>query len=61
MNVMFCDKFVDETTIELDLAFDKKINFNLKSSEMSDLLKESDFISFTCTSSKKLCYRKKGI
>mgnify|MGYP001156909360 FL=1 len=45
MNVMFCDKFVDETTIELDLAFDNKISFNLKSSEMSDLLKESDYIS----------------
>ena len=44
MNVMFCDKFVDETRIELDLAFDKKINFNLKSSEMSELLKESDYI-----------------
>ena len=45
MNVMYSDKFVDETIIELDLAFDKKINFNLKSSEISDLLKESDYIS----------------
>ena len=44
MNVMFSDKFVDDTIIELDLAFDKKINFNLKSSEMSELLKESDYI-----------------
>ena len=44
MNVMFSDKFVDDTIIELNLAFDKKINFNLKSSEMSELLKESDYI-----------------
>ena len=59
MNVMFCDKFVDETTIELDLAFDKKINFNLKSSEMSDLLKESDFISLHVPAQKNYVIGKK--
>ena len=59
MNVMFCDKFVDETTIELDLAFDKKINFNLKSSEMSDLLKKSDFISLHVPAQKNYVIGKK--
>jgi len=59
MNVMFCDKFVDETIIELDLAFDKKINFNLKSSEMSDLLKESDYISLHVPAQKNYVIGKK--
>ena len=44
MNVIFCDKFVDEIKINLDFAFDKNISFNLKASEMSILLKNSDYI-----------------
>ena len=59
MNVMFCDKFVDETTIELDLAFDKKINFNLKSSEMSKLLSESDYITLHVPAQKNYVIGKK--
>ena len=44
MNVIFCDKFLDEIKINLDFAFDKNISFNLKASEMSILLKNSDYI-----------------
>ena len=45
MNVLFTDKFVGKTQIDLNLAFDKKISFDLESSDMTDLLKNSDFVS----------------
>ncbi len=45
MNVLFTDKFVGKTQIDLNLAFDKKISFDLESSDMTELLKNSDFVS----------------
>ena len=45
MNVLFTDKFVGKTQIDLNLAHDKKISFDLVSSDMTDLLKSSDFVS----------------
>ena len=45
MNVLFTDKFVGKTQIDLNLAFDKKISFDLESSDITDLLKNSDFVS----------------
>ena len=45
MNVLFTDKFVGKTQIDLDLAYDKKLTFDLESSDMNDLLKSSDFVS----------------
>ena len=45
MNVLFTDKFVGKTQIDLNLAFDKKMSFDLESSDMTELLKNSDFVS----------------
>ena len=45
MNVLFTDKFVGKTQINLNLANDKKISFDLESSDMTELLKNSDFVS----------------
>ena len=45
MNVLFTDKFVGKTQINLNLANDKKIIFDLESSDMTELLKNSDFVS----------------
>ncbi len=45
MNVLFTDKFVGKTQIDLSLANDKKISFDLESSDMTYLLKNSDFVS----------------
>ena len=44
MNVMFSDKFINDQEITLDFVHDKKASFNLKSSDISDLLKNSDYI-----------------
>ncbi len=44
MNVLFTDKFVGKTQINLNLANDKKISFDLESSDMTELLKNSDFV-----------------
>ncbi len=67
MNVIFCDKFVDEIKINLDFAFDKNISFDLKASEMLILLKNSDYITLHVPAQKdfvigknEFCLMKKG-
>ena len=40
MNVLYTDKFVGKTQINLNLANDKKISFDLESSDMTELLNE---------------------
>ncbi len=45
MKVIFCDKFIKEAKIELELYNNKKVYFDLFSSDKSEVLKNSDFIS----------------
>ena len=61
MNVIFCDKFIDDKNIELDFANGKKISFNLKSSSMSDLLKNSDYITLHVPAQKDFVIGQKEI
>ena len=61
MNVVFCDKFIDEKNIELVFANAEKISFNLKSSGMSDLLKNSDYITLHVPAQKDFVIGKKEI
>ena len=61
MNVVFCDKFIDEKNIELVFANAEKISFNLKSSDMSDLLKNSDYITLHVPAQKDFVIGKKEI
>ena len=44
MDVMYCDKYIESKQIELNLAQNNKISFNLQSSNMEDLLKKSDYV-----------------
>ena len=53
MNVMFSDKFINDQEITLDLAHDKKVSFNLKSSDISDTLKNSDYITLHVPAQKE--------
>jgi len=61
MNVIFSDKFIDDKNIELDFANGKKISFNLKSSSMSDLLKNSDYITLHVPAQKDFVIGQKEI
>ena len=45
MNVLYNDKFVDSVKINLEFAQNQKVSFEFKSSNLDDLLKNSDFIS----------------
>jgi D-3-phosphoglycerate dehydrogenase len=53
MNVMFSDKFIDDQEITLDFVHDKKVSFNLKSSDISDTLKNSDYITLHVPAQKE--------
>ena len=53
MNVMFSDKFINEQEIILDFIHDKKVSFNLKSSDISNLLKNSDYITLHVPAQKE--------
>ena len=53
MNVMFSDKFINDHEITLDFVHDKKVSFNLKSSDISDTLKNSDYITLHVPSQKE--------
>ena len=45
MNVIYNDKFIDSVSINLDFAQNQKVSFDLNSSDLDDVLKNSDFIS----------------
>ena len=45
MNVIYNDKFIDSASIALDFAQNQKVSFDLNSSDLDDVLKNSDFIS----------------
>ena len=45
MNVLAYDKFLSDTTLELEFMGGKSINIDIKISKFDDLLKNSDFIS----------------
>jgi len=53
MNVMFSDKFINDQEIKLDFIHDKKVSFNLKSSDISNLLKNSDYITLHVPAQKE--------
>ena len=53
MNVMFSDKFINDQEIILDFVHDKKVSFNLKSSDISDTLKNSDYITLHVPAQKE--------
>ena len=53
MNVMFSDKFINDQEITLDFIHDKKVSFNLKSSDISNLLKNSDYITLHVPAQKE--------
>ena len=61
MNVMFSDKFINDQEITLDLAHDKKVSFNLKSSDISDTLKNSDYITLHVPAQKEFVIGKNQI
>ena len=44
MNVIYYDKFIESVKIELDFMMDKKISFELKTSQLDNVLTDSDFI-----------------
>jgi len=45
MNVKYYDKFIDSVSIELDFVQNQKACFDLNSSDLDDVLNNSDFIS----------------
>lgn len=53
MNVVFYDKFINDQEITLDFIHDKKVSFNLKSSDISNLLKNSDYITLHVPAQKE--------
>lgn len=46
MNVIFHDKYINESVISLNFFDDQKVNFKINSSSFNKVLKNSDFISF---------------
>jgi D-3-phosphoglycerate dehydrogenase len=45
MNVKYYDKFIESVSIELDFVQNQKVSFDLNSSDLDDVLNNSDFIS----------------
>ena len=45
MNVKYYDKFIDSVSIELDFVQNQKVSFDLNSSDLDDVLNNSDFVS----------------
>ena len=46
MNIIFHDKHINESVINLNFFDDQKVNFKINSSSFNTVLKNSDFISF---------------
>ena len=53
MNVIFHDKFIDESNLELTFFDNKKISFKLNSCSLEKILSESDFITVHIPASNK--------
>lgn len=53
MNVIFHDKFIDESNLELTFFNNKKISFKLNSCSFEKILSESDFITVHIPASNK--------
>ena len=59
MNVIYNDKFIDSASIDLDFAQNQKVSFDLNSSDLDDVLKNSDFISLHVPAQKDYVIGKK--
>ena len=59
MNVLYHDKFVDSVKINLEFIQNQKVSFELKSSNLDDLLGNSDFISLHVPAQKDYVIGKK--
>ena len=59
MKILAYDKFIKKTDIKLDFGNKKSINFNIKTSSFSDVIKNSDFISLHVPAQKKHIINKK--
>ena len=59
MNVLAYDKFLSDTTLELEFMGDKSINIDIKISKFDELLKKSDFISLHVPAQKSYVIDKK--
>ena len=53
MNVIFYDKFIQETSLDIEFFDGQNIKFNLVSSKFDEVLKNSDFISVHIPASDK--------
>ena len=53
MNVIFYDKFIEETSLDIEFFDGRKITFNLISSTFDEVLENSDFISVHIPASDK--------
>ncbi len=61
MKVIASDMYVEKANIKLDFFDGQSANFEIKTIPMEELLKQSDFISLTCSSSKRICNWKSTI
>ena len=59
MNVLYHDKFVDSVKINLEFIQNQKVSFELKSSNLDDLLANSDFITLHVPAQKDYVMGKK--
>ena len=59
MNVLYHDKFVDSVKINLEFIQNQKVSFEFKSSNLDDLLANSDFISLHVPAQKDYVMGKK--
>ena len=61
MNVIFYDKFIEETSLDIEFFDGRNITFNLISSTFDEVLKNSDFISVHIPASDKYIIDSKEI
>ena len=59
MNVLACDKFLEEATVKLEFMNNQSIDFNIKISKIDELLSKSDFISLHVPAQKNYVIDKK--
>ena len=56
MKVIAFDPFLEKTTLSLSFYDGQTVDFEIKTVSKETVLKESDFITLTCTSTKRICY-----
>ena len=61
MNVIFYDKFIEETSLDIEFFDGRNITFNLISSTFDEVLENSDFISVHIPASDKYIIDSKEI